>query len=176
MLSYAIYHDNAKIGSAQVRREGLYWRVCASCALRGERVLRVYAHNGETCVNLGVLIPEEGELRLMRRVSAERVRFDENTRLSTEKGSRWRAFSGTVEDTAVNGALLRGRTLAIPCEDARPFALMAHFGRFTIGTIDGKSHWCAELDASLTRLAPPKAENEKTVDNVAEYDRISTVS
>lgn len=176
MLSYAIYQDNTKIGSAQVRREGLYWHIRASCALRGERVLRIYAYNGENCVNLGVLIPEEGELRLTRRISAERVHFDENTRISTEKGREWRAFSGAVEDTQISGALLRGRILAVPCEDNKPFALMAHFGYFTIASINGKSHWCALLDESLTRLAPPTAEKEKTVDNVAEYDRISTVS
>lgn len=178
MLSYDIYEDGCVIGHAALTREGLYWHIdarCdAQCAAHGDRIVRIFAHTAGGCVNLGVLLPEDGALRLVRRIAADSVTFDEQTRLSTSREAQWQPFSGTVEGIALSGALRRGRTLAVLCEPAQPFVLMPFFRVFCIRPIGGRQYWMAELDETGCHLAGLAALEEKMVDNGTDCDKISS--
>lgn len=172
-FEYEILDSGVPAGTARVTRDGLYWDVEAECAAGGERIVRVYASGGGRCVNLGVLMPEDGRLRLHRRVSGGVFCFDADTCLSTQRETDWAPFSGTVEGVELDDALRRGRRLAVPCEPEHPFALMEYFRRFRIEPVGGRPYWTAELDESGAHLA---AAPEKEVDNSTNCDKIATAS
>lgn len=176
-FEYEILDPSGAIGRAQVQKDGLYWQISAECPVKCERIIRVYAINADTSVNLGVLMPENGALRLNRRIAQEVFTFAPDTVLSTRKPEAnrdgWRSFSGIVEETEITCALRRGSTLAIACDGKTPFALMAHFARFHIATIDGQPYWMAELDESGEKLLDAA---EFGVDNGEKCDKISSVS
>ena len=176
-FEYEILDPFGAVGRAQVKKDGLYWQISAECPVKCERIVRVYAINAGISVNLGVLMPEDGALRLNRRIAQEVFTFTPDTVLSTKKTEAnqdgWRPFSGTVEGTKITGALRRGNALAIACDGKASFALMAHFACFHIGTIDAQPYWMAELDESGEKLLNAV---EFGVDNGAKCDKISTVS
>ena len=100
-LNYAIRKEQTVIGSACAERQGLYWRVTAEAAAEPDCIVRLYAHDGENSMNLGVLMPEAGRLRLSRRIPASAFSFTPDTRITTgpdapkTDGSR---FPGTCWD------------------------------------------------------------------------------
>ncbi|MBR0039809.1 MAG: hypothetical protein IJP64_00310 [Oscillospiraceae bacterium] len=68
-----ILHDGRSIGSLETRREGAYTLFEARCAfIPGVRRLWVYGEGGRGC--LGVMQPEDGELRLRTRRSRADMR------------------------------------------------------------------------------------------------------
>ena len=58
------------VGRAEIKREGLYWRISCRCHRYDEEIHRLYA-GGE---KIGVLIPEGKELVLEARVAAKRLK------------------------------------------------------------------------------------------------------
>ena len=82
-LNYAIRKEQTVIGSACAERQGLYWRVTAEAAAEPDGIVRIYAHDGENSMNLGVLMPEAGRLRLSRRIPASAFSFTPDTRITT---------------------------------------------------------------------------------------------
>ena len=58
--TYEILLGDKPVGTAQVRREGLYYRFSCHCKLNEKSVCRVSAGN----VSLGVLVPSEDGFRL----------------------------------------------------------------------------------------------------------------
>lgn len=102
-LNYAIRKEQTVIGSACAERQGLYWRVTAEAAAEPDGIVRIYAHDGENSMNLGVLMPEAGRLRLSRRIPASAFSFTPDTRITTgpdapktADGEGWEPFSGDV--------------------------------------------------------------------------------
>ena len=66
-MEYTVFDRGAAVGSASAERRGLYWHIAAECRMETERIVRLYAHDGEKNVRLGVLMPEGGALRLYLR-------------------------------------------------------------------------------------------------------------
>ena len=62
--------DGQVAGAAEVRKEGLYFRIFCRCRMTDREVHRLYTHGK----NLGVLIPDRGELVLETKVAAKRFR------------------------------------------------------------------------------------------------------
>ncbi len=54
---YDIYLGNEKVGKAQVRRAGLYYRFLCCCDLTGAVICRIMVRCGERVESLGVPIP-----------------------------------------------------------------------------------------------------------------------
>lgn len=69
---YDIFRAGEKIGKAQVRREGLYYRFRCSCALTGEVIYRLTATCGGKTENLGIPIPDGDSFRLEKKLPVSR--------------------------------------------------------------------------------------------------------
>ena len=67
---YEVTLDGQAVGTAELSREGLYYRIRCRCRLKENQLYRLYA-DGE---KVGVLAPENGEWTLITKVSAKRLR------------------------------------------------------------------------------------------------------
>ena len=67
---YDVTRDGQVVGTVQVKREGLYYRISCRCRVADGEIHRLWA-GGE---KLGVLIPEKGELTLRTKVAAKRMK------------------------------------------------------------------------------------------------------
>ncbi len=61
------------IGTAQVRREGLYYCFDCRCRLSGEVVYRLTVRCGERTENLGIPVPEGSRFVLRTRIPVKRL-------------------------------------------------------------------------------------------------------
>ena len=69
---YDIYRGEDKIGKAEVRREGLYYRFVCCCDLTGEVMYRITVTCGEKTENLGIPIPDGHCFRLSAKLPVSR--------------------------------------------------------------------------------------------------------
>lgn len=70
--NYDILRGGEKIGKAQVKREGLYYRIRCSCALTGEVIYRLTAICGNKTENLGIPVPDGDSFRLEKKLPVSR--------------------------------------------------------------------------------------------------------
>lgn len=69
---YDILRGGEKIGKAEVRREGLYYRFRCCCDLTGDVMYRLTITCGEKTENLGIPVPEGDCFRLNTRLPVSR--------------------------------------------------------------------------------------------------------
>lgn len=69
---YDILRGGEKIGKAEVRREGLYYRFRCCCDLTGEVMYRLTVTCGDKTENLGIPVPEGDSFRLSTRLPVSR--------------------------------------------------------------------------------------------------------
>lgn len=69
---YDILRGGEKIGKAEVRREGLYYRFLCCCDLTGEVMYRLTVTCGGKMENLGIPVPEGDCFRLSTRLPVSR--------------------------------------------------------------------------------------------------------
>ena len=74
---YDILRGGEKIGKAEVRRHGLYYRFRCCCDLTGEVMYRITVICGGKTENLGIPIPEGDCFRLSTRLPVSRFSSDE---------------------------------------------------------------------------------------------------
>ena len=183
-MEYTVFDRGAAVGSASAERRGLYWHIAAECRMETERIVRLYAHDGEKNVRLGVLMPGGGGLRLERRLAADAFSFTPQTRVTTspdtepaaperpaEKeaaeaaaepeqtaGAVWEPFSGRILDCPVENARLRrtedGAELDMDYEPGREFPLMPLFCFCTLEELDGALRWRMKLDENMQPVMP----------------------
>ena len=149
-----------------------------------DRIVRLYAHDGEKRVRLGVLMPEDGALRLERRLAADAFSFTPQTRVTTSPDTEpaaperpaekeateaaaepeqtawavWEPFSGRILDCPVENARLRrtedGAELDMDYEPGREFPLMPLFCFCTLEELDGALRWRMKLDENMQPVMP----------------------
>ena len=149
-----------------------------------DRIVRLYAHDGEKNVRLGVLMPEGGALRLERRLAADAFSFTPQTRVTTSPDTEpaaperpaekeaaeaaaepeqtawaaWEPFSGRILDCLVENARLRrtedGAELDMDYEPGREFPLMPLFCFCTLEELDGALRWRMKLDENMQPVMP----------------------
>ena len=100
---YDIFCGGEKIGKAEVRREGLYYRFRCCCQLTGEVVYRVTVSCGGEPENLGILVPESDAFYLTKRLPISRF------------GSSTPQFSAVPRHPEMNG-------MWVPISPEEPFA------------------------------------------------------
>ena len=66
--NYAVYFGSEQVGKVNVLRQGLYYRFCCRCRLKGEMLCRLRVRCGEKQENLGVLVPVDGGFGLDTRL------------------------------------------------------------------------------------------------------------
>jgi hypothetical protein len=78
---FSVTLNGQTVGTVELTREGLYFRVSCRCRLQNGRIHRLYAGNEK----IGVLIPDRGELTLNAKVAVKRLKegcafsLDENS-------------------------------------------------------------------------------------------------
>ena len=70
---YDIFRGGEKIGKAEVRREGLYYRFRCCCDLTGEVMYRLTVTCGEKTENLGIPVPDADSFHLNTRLPVSRL-------------------------------------------------------------------------------------------------------
>ena len=65
---YDIYRGPEKIGKAEVKQEGLYYRFRCVCTLTGEVMYRITISCGENTENLGIPIPSADSFYLEKKL------------------------------------------------------------------------------------------------------------
>lgn len=183
-MEYTVFDRGAAVGSASAERRGLYWHIAAECRMETDRIVRLYAHDGEKNVRLGVLMPEDGALRLERRLAADVFSFTPQTRVTTSPDTEpaaperpaekeaaeaaaepeqtawaaWEPFSGCILDCPVENARLRrtedGAELDVDYEPGREFPLMPLFCFCTLEELDGALRWRMKLDENMQPVMP----------------------
>lgn len=183
-MEYTVFDRGAAVGSASAERRGLYWHIAAECRMETDRIVRLYAHDGEKRVRLGVLMPEGGALRLERRLAADAFSFTPQTRITTSPDAKpaaperpaekeaaeaaaepeqtawaaWEPFSGRILDCPVENARLRrtedGAELDMDYEPGREFPLMPLFCFCTLEELDGALRWRMKLDENMQPVMP----------------------
>lgn len=68
--TFDVTYCGQPVGTVELRREGLYIRIVCRCRVADGQIHRLYTE-GE---NLGVLIPDRGELVLETKVAAKRIK------------------------------------------------------------------------------------------------------
>ena len=80
--NYEVTYAGQAVGTVELSREGLYYRIICRCRVSDSEIHRLYA-DGE---KIGVLIPDGGELVLNTKVAAKRLKegctfsLDENSK------------------------------------------------------------------------------------------------
>ena len=92
-----------EVGTAAMRREGLYCVVECRCEPVSDEVLRAYGHGGGRSLPLGVLVPEDGALHLRRRVALSRLPAEGLETVSVGDENPWQPWSGTCRGVALTG-------------------------------------------------------------------------
>ena len=67
---YTLTMDEQAVGTVELKKEGLYYRISCRCIMMDDRIHRLHA-DGE---GLGVLIPENGELVLHTKIASKRLK------------------------------------------------------------------------------------------------------
>ena len=70
---YDVMLGTESIGKAQVQKEGLYYRISCRCHLSGEVPYKVQVKCGDKCVDLGLLVPQNGAFILTTRLPVKRL-------------------------------------------------------------------------------------------------------
>lgn len=70
---YRVEYHHRSVGKVQLIQQGLYYRVICRCECAGDEVLRLFAESESGRENLGVMLPEDGTLRLDRKVPAKQI-------------------------------------------------------------------------------------------------------
>lgn len=183
-MEYAIRENGEIIGNATVRREGLYWRICAEVTLRPGRIVRLYAHEAEKTVRLGIPAPEGGSFRLEKRLAVRGFVFTPQTRIDTDEAAvqtsdapedgdeaPWEPFSGHVLEYPAVGRIRRhahGATLAVECAPGEEFPLTPLFCFCRMEEAEGKLRWLIELDEAGAPVMPQEKKPLTSEENVLE--------
>ncbi len=104
---YKIMLGDCCAGTAQVSREGLYYRIQCRCQLSGEVMYKIMASFGETQIDLGICVPKGDKFVLEKRIPAKQI------------GEGHIEFSLVPRHLSVQG-------LFIPIRAEEPFAYLQH--------------------------------------------------
>ena len=89
--THQILFADKPVGTAEVRREGLYYRMRCRCTLSGEVLSRVLVRCGTREESLGILVPQDGKFCLETRIPVKKIG---EGKLSFSVAPRHRAMDG----------------------------------------------------------------------------------
>lgn len=73
MLCFDLLYKKKKIGSVDLICDGLYYILSCSCRIADNGIYKIRGWCGSESINLGVLIPVDGELRITRRIPVKHL-------------------------------------------------------------------------------------------------------
>lgn len=70
---YEVFLGDKAVGTAQVLREGLYYRIRCHCNLSGDVLYRVLIRCDRAEENLGILVPKDGVFFVETRIPVKKI-------------------------------------------------------------------------------------------------------
>ena len=70
--TYEILYADAVVGTAQMEKEGLYYRFCCRCSLPDQGLYRIHVISGDHRENLGICIPVDGAFGMDKKIPIKR--------------------------------------------------------------------------------------------------------
>ena len=65
---FEIFYDNTVVGSAEMKREGLYYKMHCTCTPPNDRIHRITVSDGTAVRDLGICVPSGGKFTLTARL------------------------------------------------------------------------------------------------------------
>lgn len=115
--------EGVQDGTLRAEKDGLYWKIDASCPRDWDHPIRLLAETDGVRVNLGVPQPEGEKLRLQCRLSARSCPLSDSTRIRTDQQPE------QPEQTL------------LPFEPEKPFDHISDFSVLQVVEQDGKPYW-----------------------------------
>ena len=112
--------EGVQDGTLRAEKDGLYWKIDASCTRDWDHPIRLLAETDGVRVSLGVPQPEGEKLRLQCRLSARSCPLSDSTRVCTDQQPE--------------------QTL-LPFEPEKPFDHISDFSVLQVVEQDGKPYW-----------------------------------
>lgn len=112
--------EGVQDGTLRAEKDGLYWKIDASCTRDWDHPIRLLAETDGVRVSLGVPQPEGEKLRLQCRLSARSCPLSDSTRVRTDQQPE--------------------QTL-LPFEPEKPFDHISDFSVLQVVEQDGKPYW-----------------------------------
>ena len=81
---YQVFDKETCVGSAQIQKEGLYYRICCNCKISTEGIHRIEVCDGENTIDLGICVPEGNQFALISRIPIKKLKA-ENCRFALVK-------------------------------------------------------------------------------------------
>ncbi len=159
-MDYPIYRGEQAAGTLHMVKDGLYYRLTASCAADHAQVYRLYGIRGLQSTCLGVLMPEEnGELfTLTRQISVRAMPERPERILMGAPQEDYLPWQGQIDGEDIPWAYLRtdgDKTfLAIPYKTGEPFALAHRLSHTVPATLAGETYLVVELADGHLPVAP----------------------
>lgn len=66
--TWPVTRDGQQVGQCTIARQGLYWLLTCDCGPADGHVLRLMSRSPQGPISLGIPVPEEGVLRLCRKI------------------------------------------------------------------------------------------------------------
>ncbi len=136
------------VGSAALTREGLYLRLQMRCEDPGPGVRRLYGCLGTRSVCLGVPQPEDGGLRLERRLSGSLLPGMPEVCVLGRPEAGFLPWRGTIAGEAVPEGWIRadGTAAAVPFDPEGTAPLTAWAAQMRSLTLGGRLCLCLPLE------------------------------
>lgn len=166
MTELEVFAQGRKIGTAEVKRDGLFLEFSARLRPEGDALLRLYAVAGWHSEYLGIPCPSGGELRLIARLPSSHFP-GEPTAITADAlpRSEWLPWCGELDGIPVHDCRICREKDAIVLALAEPEAeqfpgWLAHMEETELG---GEAVWLLRLNAD-GGLPFSEEEEEKTED------------
>lgn len=116
-MEFPVISGEQIVGNCTVTEDGLYWIITCACRCRSGEIVRLYCGSR----NLGVLVPERGQMMMHRRLSKASTPEvpPVNGVFSLEPMELPVPWEGELEGIHCQGFLL-GQTLLFPYEKEKP--------------------------------------------------------
>ena len=71
--TYPVSYRGEKVGTASLRRRGLYYEIDCRCRMAGGEMVQLILIDGKRMEDLGLLIPNNGSLELRKRIPTKQI-------------------------------------------------------------------------------------------------------
>ena len=160
-MEETILWQGTAVGKVRIEPEGLYWRLKAQCERPETGVLRLYGAEDFRSEPFGVLVPENGVLKLNKALSRHGIPSLPARWILGREAEGFRPWAGAVEGQQISDAMICPGSepdsvlLAVPAAP-EPVPLAEYASEMESRQLDGRSWLVLELRGGLPVLPEPE--------------------
>lgn len=150
-----MFYQGRECGVTTVQVKGLYYEFVCECAQVTGVIVRAYVQCDSHQECLGVLMPENGVMRLRRMIPISRLRGEAPREIVvSEHAGGWNPWTGCIDGYDISEALVRQENgctvIALPFSTTEPFAYMGLIRRCAPRRIGEQTYLTLTLDRDQT--------------------------